>query len=237
MFKNIFNISNLEIKQLKSELASAHLTLLKLTEEYLNKDSMIEKLINILNLTEKYLVLKIEGLENSKKNREETKNILQNLIDKYGGAEAFVDLLFGKSYSENSSEKESESELKNRIEKEVRENLEKNPIPYLIEMLNTNICNTMEDEYSDRKFNSKHPIQWSPHFYSLDKDNLGFDVIKLLQCKDKVEIIKLIKNIFSDSEKFDKVRKFYSMLQTKSSNAIITMLVNKISDEISSNRS
>lgn len=126
-----------------------------------------------------------------------------------------------KSETENKTEE-------NEIAEEVSFRMKHDPIPYLIEMLNKDICHTMSELY-DPIPNSRHPIEWSPDIYSLNAA-LVKDLIDLLTSKDKEEIIRLYKYIV-DNSAHNILLSFYNKLQTKASNKIITTLMNLIANE------
>lgn len=133
-------------------------------------------------------------------------------------------LLSHKALLKSETEK-TEEEL---INEEISSKLKEDPIPYLIEMLNSDIIHTMNELY-DPIPNSRHPIEWSPDIYSLNAP-LVKDLISLLTSKDKEEIIRLYKYIV-DNSPHNILISFYSKLQTKASNKIITTLMNLIANE------
>lgn len=125
------------------------------------------------------------------------------------------------------------AEIENKTEEdkiagEVSFRMEHDPIPYLVEMLNSDICHTMSELY-DPIPNSRHPIEWSPDIYSLNAP-LVKDLITLLTSKDKEEIIMLYKYIVGNSP-HNLLLSFYDKLQTKASNKIITTLMSLIANE------
>lgn len=106
--------------------------------------------MSILSLIKKYISLKIDQLETDNRRDENLNKFITSLTDfilsdKINRILDIFDIAKLKgTIDKEKGFKPTESDIEN-IGKEIAENMEQRPIPYLMEMLNIEICNTIEE--------------------------------------------------------------------------------------------
>lgn len=129
-----------------------------------------------------------------------------------------------------------ENSLETKIEKEVREELNKDPIPYMVSVLNDHLTMNIAEKHG--AISGIHPIRLVPDFQNLSVDYLNLISIfeSFITCNDKETIIKLYKVIKSYySEQVTEVATIINNYLNQSGRTIAESLLNLLEDEISTN--
>lgn len=200
--------------------------------------------MSLLSLLKQYISLKIDQLEGDNHRDIKLTNLieamsdfissdkLEKLINVSNAAEA-------KGYLDKSRDFKPTNDEIEQVGKEVVYNMEHRSIPYLIEMLNLDICYTLREKYGNN--DTVYTFDINHHTIFIVPENeldltLKRILIKLLTSTEKDEIILLVDKIAADDKINTKLINFYHTIETKASNKIVATLINLISDEKLSNR-
>lgn len=200
--------------------------------------------MSILALIKKYISLRIDQLEIDNRRDENLNKFITSLTDfilsdKINRLLDVCDIAWLKGTADKEKGfKPTESDIE-KIGKEITYNMEHRPIPYLMEMLNTEICNTIKEGYDEKigyidnkgcYREVRHPIEWHPDVQKLLYPII-ITIVNLLTCNNKEEILQYTEELFSNPKNTPLLLNLWKKLETKSSNIIMGRLLTLIQNE------
>lgn len=200
--------------------------------------------MSILALIKKYISLRIDQLEIDNRRDENLNKFITSLTDfilsdKINRLLDVCDIAWLKGISDKEKGfKPTESDIE-KIGKEIAYNMEHRPIPYLMEMLNIEIRNTMEEAYDEKigyidnkgcYREVRHLIEYHPDVQKLPYPVI-ITIVNLLTCNNKEEILQYTEELFSNPKNTPLLLNLWKKLETKSSNIIMGRLLTLIQNE------
>lgn len=187
---------------------------------------MKTEITEILKLVKEYLVIKVEDekekIKSSKKWKKDLNDLFDFIVTPYGGIKGFIktilnvydisalkgDVDLRKGKTENQTEEDVE-----KIAREITQQMNSNPIPYLMSALNDDLELTVIEKYGSVKYGKiiDHPIKRIPSICQID-NNLVEKTISLFTSKNKEAIVEIFMDITKHDQFFDLFNIIYSNL-------------------------